>query len=320
MKPVLHSRSVRAVWLRRFVAILIDLKDMIGCSRRVCVWLLAVVGVVLLLVLTIVHPQWHWLRDAGISLSAGATLLVFLAALVCEYVDSSLGMGYGTALTPILLFAGFEPLQIVPAVLISECVTGFVASLFHHRDGNVDLRRDHRARTTAVRLGTLSGFGAVAAVGITVHISRFYLTLVIGTIITAMGLLILLTLRRPFRYRTMHLLAVGALAAFNKGLSGGGYGPLVTAGQVVSGISSRQAVGITSLAEATTCFIGLVAYVLFHEHLDWALTGPLTLGALFSVPVATLTVRRLPEGVLRGTIGGLTLGLGVLTLIRLLAR
>jgi len=29
-------------------------------------------------------------------------------------------MGYGTTLTPLLLILGFEPLQIVPAVLLSD--------------------------------------------------------------------------------------------------------------------------------------------------------------------------------------------------------
>ena len=40
-------------------------------------------------------------------------------AFVCEFVDSTLGMGYGTSLTPILLLMGFEPLQVVPAVPFS---------------------------------------------------------------------------------------------------------------------------------------------------------------------------------------------------------
>ena len=39
---------------------------------------------------------------------------IFLAALFCEYIDSALGMGYGTTLTPLLLLAGFDPLEIVP--------------------------------------------------------------------------------------------------------------------------------------------------------------------------------------------------------------
>ncbi len=58
----------------------------------------------------------------------------------CELVDSTLGMGYGTTLTPVLLLLGYEPIEIVPAVLLSESVTGVLAGLFHHEFGNTDLR------------------------------------------------------------------------------------------------------------------------------------------------------------------------------------
>jgi uncharacterized membrane protein YfcA len=46
-------------------------------------------------------------------------------------------MGYGTTLTPVVLLLGFEPLHVVPAVLLSEFVTGLVAAGFHHKVGNV---------------------------------------------------------------------------------------------------------------------------------------------------------------------------------------
>ena len=132
------------------------------------------------------------------------------------------------------------------------------------------------------------------------------------------GVTTLATIRRQLRYRRRHLIALGALAAFNKGLSGGGYGPLVTSGQVVSGLSPKKAVAITSLAESLTCFVGLVAYLLLHKALDWALAFPLTLGAMLSVPVATLTVRRLPDRALRASVGVATCLLGLFTLTKLL--
>jgi len=38
-------------------------------------------------------------------------LILFSIAFLCEYTDSTLGMGYGTTMTPILLLMGFEPLD-----------------------------------------------------------------------------------------------------------------------------------------------------------------------------------------------------------------
>ena len=65
-------------------------------------------------------------------------------AVVCEYVDASLGMGYGTTLTPLLIIVGFEPLQVVPAVLFGQLIGGVVGGIVHHKVGNIklDFRQD----------------------------------------------------------------------------------------------------------------------------------------------------------------------------------
>ncbi|MGB2988107.1 MAG: sulfite exporter TauE/SafE family protein [Phycisphaerae bacterium] len=288
-------------------------------SRRVRLWALLVLLIVLALGVQAVVPEWRLLPDFGSSLGAATILGLFLAAHFCEYIDSTLGMGYGTTLTPVLLLAGFAPLQIVPAVLFSEFVTGLAAGLLHHRDGNIDLLRDRKAQGTMVLLSVLSAFGAVAAVTLAIRIPKFWLTAIIATIILSVGVLILATIHRQLAYRRGHIIALGAVAAFNKGLSGGGYGPLVTGGQVVSGVSPKQAVAITSLAEALTCLVGLAAYVWMRGSPDWSLAVPLTVGALLSVPMATLTVQRLPEAFMRGSVGVVTCFLGLLTFVKLLS-
>jgi uncharacterized membrane protein YfcA len=282
--------------------------------RRLHLWGGIVTIVVALLILNALMPHGLWTDSGQAHVVPRAAILVFLAALVCEYLDSSLGMGYGTTLTPILLLAGFAPLDIVPAILLSEALTGAAAGLLHQRDGNVNFLRDARACRTALFLIALSAVGAIAAAVLAVKISKEALTLFIATIIIAMGLIILFTLNRPFRYRPSGIVAIGAVAAFNKGLSGGGYGPLVTAGQVVSGLPSKAAVAITSVAESFTCVIGLAAYLVLGHQINWGLVIPLAGGALLSVPIATLSVRRLPERGLRLIVGVVTVALGALAL------
>lgn len=284
--------------------------------RRIQFWAIAVGIVVVCLTVQALFPNSSWLPERSAQLGPLTFLIVFLVALVCEFIDSSLGMGYGTTLTPLLLLAGFSPLQIVPCVLLSEFITGLTAGLMHHRDGNVDFLRDRRARRTSLLLMSLSGFGTVTAVVFAVTIPRLWLSTIIAVMIISVGITILATIRRQLQYRASHIVAVGAIAAFNKGLSGGGYGPLVTAGQVVSGLSPKQAVAITALAESVTCLVGLAAYLVLGNNVDWRLALPLTMGAIFSVPVATLTVRRLPESIMRASIGVTTCLLGVVTLAK----
>jgi uncharacterized membrane protein YfcA len=280
--------------------------------RRLRVWLASLATITVLLALNALMPP-----SAGSEWAAllpRAAIVVFLVALACEYLDSSLGMGYGTTLTPLLLLAGFAPLDIVPAILLSEALTGAAAGLMHQRDGNVNFLRDPRARRTTLLLIALSTVGAIAAAMLAVKVSKELLTIFIATIIIAMGIVILITINRPFRYRAGGIVAVGAVAAFNKGLSGGGYGPLVTAGQVVSGLPPKHAVAITSVTESFTCVVGLAAYLALGREINWGLTLPLVAGALLSVPIATLTVRRMPEKGLRLVVGVVTLALGALAL------
>lgn len=252
------------------------------------------------------------------SYEAAVALAIFVVGGSCEFIDAALGMGYGTTLTPLMLLVGYSPLDTVPAVLLSQGICGIAAAAWHHRDGNVDLRRDPLARRTAWLLSVLSAFGAVAAVFVATSLPAATLKIVIGAIIVGVGILMLVTRPGQFRYRAGHIVTVGVIAAFNKCVSGGGYGPLVTAGQVVSGLSTKQAVAITSLAESFICFVGLATYLIKGNPLRYELTIPLVLGSLVTVPLATLSIRKLNEALVRRLVAVATAVMGGLTLYQAL--
>jgi uncharacterized membrane protein YfcA len=48
-----------------------------------------------------------------------------ISALIMEFIDSSLGMMYGTALSPRLIFMNYNAKDVVPCILISQAVGGF---------------------------------------------------------------------------------------------------------------------------------------------------------------------------------------------------
>jgi uncharacterized membrane protein YfcA len=243
------------------------------------------------------------------------SILIILLAFVCEYIDSSLGMGYGTTLTPLLLLMGYQPLQIVPAVLLSELFTGLSAGFFHHKAKNVNLKIGTIAFKIAIVMAGCSVFGTLIAVFVALKISSFVLKLYIGILVLSMGILILVTLNKTFRFTWKKITSLGILAAFNKGISGGGYGPLVTSGQILSGVNSKNAIGITSLAEGLTCLVGVITYLAFTNHtIEWVLAPSLVVGALASVPFSALTVKRLRIHWLKIAVGVGTLILGLVTL------
>lgn len=102
--------------------------------------------------------------------------VIAIAAFACEWVDSTLGMGYGTSLTPILLLLGYEPMQFVPCVLLSEFATGTAAAIFHHRARNADFRRGSIDRKVAAVLAFCSVLGVVGAVFVAANVPRKVLT------------------------------------------------------------------------------------------------------------------------------------------------
>lgn len=239
-------------------------------------------------------------------------------AFFCELLDSALGMGYGTTLTPLLLFLGYEPIEIVPAALCSEFLTGIAAGFFHHEFGNIDLRPGKRDFRVFLLLTALSVLGVIVAVFIAVRLPSWVIKLYIGILVLVLGVVILKNHKKSLPFSWRRIAGVGFLAAFNKGISGGGYGPVVIGGQVLSGIRGKSAVGIGSISEGITSFVGAVVYLLSGFQIPWHLAVPMSIGALFSVPFAAYIVSRIPSARFTLLIGSLAAALGGVTLIRLL--
>jgi uncharacterized membrane protein YfcA len=229
-------------------------------------------------------------------------------------------MGYGTILSPILLLLGFEVLDVVPALLFSECVTGISAALAHHRLRNVDFRSHSRDTRVALVLAACAVMGTLVAALLAVRLPRRMLQVWVGTLVFAMGLLILGTFNRTFRFTWRRIAVLGTVASFNKGLSGGGYGPLVTGGQMLAGVGVRNAVGITSLSEGITCFVGFILYCLLKPGVNWSLIACTTTGAVLSVPLAARLLGWIPEKLGRRVVGVVIVVLGCLTLTRVISQ
>lgn len=276
-----------------------------------------------------------------LELSVWTIIVIVVVAFLCEYMDSTLGMGYGTTLTPVFLLMGFSPMQIVPAILLSELISGLLAGFFHHREGNVNLKPKtadvfkikymlrplgyvENLRSAlplhlkvAILLAVCSIFGTVAAVFVAVSIPKFWLKLYIGCLVLSMGIIILICFNKSFKFSKRRIIFLGLIASFNKGMSGGGYGPVVTSGQVLSGIESKSAIGITSLAEGLTCLVGVIMYVLVCKNpVDWVLAPYIIVGAVLSVPLSAKSVKIMNERGLKVAIALLTIVLGALTIVK----
>lgn len=259
---------------------------------------------------------------------------------VMEFIDSGLGMGYGTVLTPLLMAFGYKSLDVVPAILISQAIGGVTAAYFHHRLHNVDFRpktmHPRRIASGIKELGLVESFrlgfstdlkivfaifflGIVAAVTgsvVAVRVPEAIMTGYIGTMVVAIG--ILLISRKTFEFTWKKLMAIGFLASFNKGFSGGGFGPLSTGGQLVIGNEQRSSIGTTTLAEAPICIIGFITYILQKGFGSEWLTLELCIGAAVGAVFGARLTKRLDQDTGKVVLGVLILLLGIKTLWKLL--
>jgi len=245
-------------------------------------------------------------------------MIIIIAAFICEYGDSTLGAGYGTILSPLLLIVGFEPLQIVPAILVSEFCTGFLGAFAHHRLDNMRFCTKDTTNFKIVALlggaGIISSLcGAFLVINISKKITKSY----IGFIVILMGILLITGVVWQFTWRK--IIGLGLFASFNKIITGGGYGPVVVSGQLLSNRKIGDSVATTLFAEGLMSMIGICIYsFVFNVPIITPLTIPLTIGAIMSVPLAGYSLKRAKLLKIEKIVGIFCLGIGCFTILKVL--
>lgn len=263
-------------------------------------------------------------------------LIIILAAVgfIMELIDISFGMGYGI-ITPVLLLLGFPPLDVLMVVLLNSAVFGLLGVLFHAAYKHIELKPDSRGFKIGMYLSALGLMGVILGAVLAVNLPSQILRIIIGIIIVLTAIIVLL--KKPARSRfawietmTFGLMrikpeiswikmsALGVVAAFNKGLSGGGFGPITTAGQLLSGVEPKRAVSITALNEFVVSLAGFIVLFFFQKNnglpLDLFLTTLIS-GAV-AIPLAVRLVHKTPVVLMRHIIGGFSLIMGATILVQ----
>ena len=267
-------------------------------------------------------------------------ILIVTLAFVGEFIDSSMGMLYGTILSPLLIILGYEPLVVVPSILLSQACGGFVASIFHHKFTNASFRAKtinpkiiikklkEVGITKSFKIGfsedikivfIISSLGIVStilAVIFALSIPKWALKSYIGVLVILMGFILLS--KRQFKFTWKKMLGIGILSSFNKGLSGGGFGPVVTTGQIIAGNNSKSSIASTTLSEVPICLTAFLTYFLINGFSDWIFLSALTLGSVIAAPLGALLTSKINEKRLRPILGTITLILGIWTIYKII--
>ncbi len=273
------------------------------------------------------------------ELTTGIIVAVIVGALLCELIDSALGMLYGTILSPVLIIAGFNPLLVVPSILLSQAIGGSVAAFSHHRLKNSDFTLKSKDPRYIVRkvldIGPMESAKrgltddlkvtfciiilglavTVFSVFVAISIPKIALKTYIGVLVLAMGSFLIF--KSNFKFSWRKITAIGILSAFNKGISGGGFGPVLTSGQIISGREGKRSIGSTTLAEAPICITGFLAYFFTNGISDWSLFLMLFVGSVLGALAGPhLTSKFKSEKKLKLLLGVTVIGLGIWILLQ----
>lgn len=250
--------------------------------------------------------------------SLSVVILIIIVSFVAQFLNTAFGEGFGTIVVPAFILLGFDPIEVVPSLLFVQVFTGILSAIFHHRSGNVDFSMDGKSFKIAMVLTFFSIIGGGSAAFLAVNLSQYMVKIYVGLVAFLMGILVFIFRNKKIEFSWLKINFLGFFASFNKGISGGGYGPIITSGQILSGLDSKSSVSISSFTEAMTCLMALLVYLLRIKVIDFMPVLPLLVGSSLAIPLAVQLVKRSDGKKHVIAIGLITVSLGLATLIKVL--
>ena len=226
-----------------------------------------------------------------------------MAGLLCGFVDSCLGMGFGVTSASVLITFGVAPAVASASVHAAEAVVDLVSGASHYRLGNVDMRLGMRMMIPGLVAAVL---GALFLSGLALGVAKPF----VRVVLLALGLYILY---RHWNYEApsfKHISAakayiLGFVASFIDVAVGGGWGPLGTPALLLMGVEPKKVVGTIEFTEP---FISLAAVLTFGFTLGfdsflWDMAVPMIIGGILLTPVAAWVTNKVPPKTLGICIG-----------------
>ena len=234
-------------------------------------------------------------------------IVVAIAGLVAQFVDGSLGMGYGLTSSTLLIFAGLSPAAASASVHLAEVGTTALSGVAHHRFGNVDW---HAVRRIAIP----GGIGAFLGATLLSSLSTESAKPLASTLLFTLGIYVLLRfllgkqrVSRKGQPGLRFLAPLGLIGGFIDATGGGGWGPVTTPTLLADGrLAPNRVVGTVSASEFIVAISASAGFftALGGEVLRMEFVAALLAGGFIAAPIAAYTVRHLNPRLLGVIVGG----------------
>lgn len=248
-----------------------------------------------------------------------ALLAVALAGFAAQFVDGSLGMGYGVTSSTLLIALGLTPALASASVHLAEIGTSAASAISHGKLGNVD-------KTVFKRIAIPGAVGAFAGATVLSNLSTQAAKPWASALLLVLGIYVLfrflraraITLRKG---RPGHriLIPLGLVGGFVDATGGGGWGPVTTPALLATGrMAPNRVIGTMNAAEFLVAVAASAGFLLGlgTSAIDWRILVPLLVGGVLAAPLAAWVTHRLPMRVTGVTVGGMIIFTNSITLLK----
>ncbi len=242
--------------------------------------------------------------------------LLFVLSFGSGVIDLCLGMGFGFTITPLMLMLGYTPSVAVPCVLFSSFIGGIFSSIFNQREKNVDFSWNSRATRIALFTAAMGVIGAIAGVSISFNLPQRTIGLYIGFLVIGSGALVIYSKGLVSGFSWTKMSVISLIGSLNKGLTGSGFGPVITTGAMLSGIDEKSSVSIQSLSESSVSLVGFLTYILLSKPISYQPLAVMSVAVIVASPVAARIMHMLDGDKMRKMVGILALIIGSNTLLK----
>ena len=220
-----------------------------------------------------------------------AFVLMLVTGFLAQLADGSLGMGYGTISTTVLLAYGVPPAIVSSRVHAARVFSSGVSGYSHHRFGNIN----KKLFKTLVIPGIIGAIiGAVLAFIGQGYSDWVRLPLSIYTLYLGYFILRKAIKKKKEKDKVKKAGWLAAMGGFLDAFAGGGWGTLVTSTLMSKRKSPRYVIGSVCLAEFFVVFASSITFFILLKSLPiWEVAG-LIIGGVIAAPIAARLVGKLP--------------------------